>query len=311
MEQPKEQFEEEQDEQSEEQVATQTEEEVQKQPNEPSIGFSFLIPILIFILFLMVARAILVRFRFSRFDFNPAVFMTIDGIVRGVFAILCIHIFSRVIQYEGVKFTFSTQGFAKGMFAHMIGIILIIAFPLIVLTIPEAQLSFRNVAPLLAPMLVFDVANAVWEEVLWRGIFMSALLIRWSSTWTEKTTVKKRVFFMLVASVVFGLIHYSGGLGQVVIATVMGIVFCSAYIYSKNLLACILVHGVLNYVNRGIFFMFYDEAMAMIYVERMVMLVTLSSVVVIPFAIWLTIKAETFSDDRINQMRFKPSSGLL
>ena len=262
-----------------------------EQNQNMSLGFAVKSVAINFISWAIVSNLIRLSINFQTY----AQFTIIDGTIRGFFAIPAILVLGKITQSSGLKLTFTIKGFKKGIFAHTIMLLPLLAIPFILISIPEAQLSFNNVTPWLLPMVIFDIGNAVWEEALWRGVLMSGILIKWSSTWETPGTVNKRIIFMLVCSVAFGTVHFSGGLLHIAYAAIMGTVFSSAYIYSKNLLACITVHAILNYIFRTVFFMFYDTDIGMMFFERVLIVNIFSGIAVIPFAIYLTAKAEAFS----------------
>ena len=219
-----------------------------------------------------------------------------DGLIRGGFAILVIVVLGKIVNSNGFKYTFSTKGFKKGMFAHIGVLLLVFSMPFIVLSIPEAKLNINNAISIdQLSFVIFHIGNSVWEEALWRGVLMTGALIRWSDTWNERNTIKKRVAFMLICSFAFGLIHFTGGVQQMLFATIGGVVFSAAYIYSKNLLACIIVHALCNYILLFVSTMFYDAELVTILVMRFFIVSIALGILVIPFAIYLTIKAEPFS----------------
>jgi len=178
--------------------------------------------------------------------------------------------------------------------------------PLIVLSIPQAQLDFSNTVPHLLPFVVFHIGNAVWEDVMWNGVLMTGVLITYSSTWNEPPTIRKRVKFMLICSLAFGMVHFSGGgILHIFSAAVAGAAFGAAYIYSKNLLSCFITHFSINYVVSMIQAMLYDTELVILFVQRFFIVNILWGIVImVPFAIYLTIKAEPFwSHDLIELAR--------
>jgi len=270
----------------------QVKKQIDKRPEEQSLTFAITAVISIIILWSILNRGVLSLH--GDFYFTGAQLMIIDGIIRGVFAILAMIVLGKIIQSNGFKFSFTTLGFKKGVFAHAPLLLLLLAAPFIVLSMLDASLTFTNVMTWLGPMAVFDIGNAVWEEVLWRGVLMTGMLIFWSSTWEDKPTVRKRVLLMLICSLAFGLIHFNGGLLHIASATVMGTIFSAAYIYSKNLLACSIVHALINYILRAIFFMFDDLELGIMLFTRFLIVNTVLGIIAVPFAILLTIKAEPF-----------------
>lgn len=95
----------------------------------------------------------------------------------------------------------------------------------------------REPRPLWATLIygfALITAFAPIEEIIWRGYAIKALEERF----------KKRWLAVLVASVGFGLVHWWGGLGHVVAATIIGLAFSILYLWRKNLLTNIVAHFV-------------------------------------------------------------------
>ena len=67
---------------------------------------------------------------------------------------------------------------------------------------------------------------------------MTAMLIQWSDT------VKGRIIVVLISGIVFGVSHFNGGLFSVLITGILGIGFSAVYLYSKNLMICMLLHAL-------------------------------------------------------------------
>jgi len=267
-------------------------EQKDNQDGEHSLQFAIRSTIIMVVMWIFIKNVI-----FANLNFETEIqFAIIDGLIRAAFALLAILVFGKIIGSNGFKFAFTTKGFKKGMFAHIPMFLLGFAMPLIALSIPEAQLVFEKVVPWLLPALFSNISNAVWEDVLWNGVLMTGMLIKWSSTWDESSTVKKRVAFMLICSLAFGMMHFSsGGILHVFSAIASGAVFGAAYIYSKNLLACFVAHTWINFITAVTTSMFYDIELIGLFHQKLFIVATAWGVVVmIPFAIYLTVKAEPF-----------------
>jgi len=232
---------------------------------------------------------------FSLLD-NSLTARTADGLIRAFVGIISILVLGKIIGSNGFKFAFTTKGFKKGMFAHIAMIAPIIFMPFIVLSIPQSQLDFSNAIPHLLPYVIFHIGNAVWEDVAWNGVLMTGAMITYSATWNEPTTVRKRVKFMLMCSFAFGLVHFGGGgILHVFSAVATGVAWGAAYIYSKNLPSLFITHFVMNYVTTMIQLMLSDTELVILFVQRFFITnIIWGIVVMIPFAIYLTIKAEPF-----------------
>ena len=90
------------------------------------------------------------------------------------------------------------------------------------------------------PVLLIGLAPAVFEEVLFRGIFISNLKKRFSSP----------AAIVLISAAVFSLVHLTNISGmdmvslllQLIMALVVGIVFGAIYLYTGDLVSVIVAH---------------------------------------------------------------------
>jgi len=274
-------------------------EQAQRYPYEQSLEFALKATIgnLIFIFFLRIM--ILGRVDFA----TGAQFQIADGLIRALCAAIAMHSLGRIIAANGFKFSFVAKGFQKGMIAHMPLLLCILTLPVLILSLPEATLNIENALTSLVPRAIFDIGNAVWEEVLWRGVLMTGFLVKWEYSWDERSTIKKRIALMLICSAAFGLIHFGGGWLHVMFAAVLGTIFGSAYIYSRNLLACSVAHFLVNYIAHIVITMFScDIESVLAYIGRFYIInIILGIVIIIPIAIYITIKAEPFKLEDIVQ----------
>jgi len=94
------------------------------------------------------------------------------------------------------------------------------------------------------PIVLMEFTTGLWEEVVFRGLLMTAILMRLSPRWSQ--TALKRVMLVMVCGVVFGLLHHDQGLGGMMMASYFGMLFCAAYVYARNLLVLIVVHTYNN-----------------------------------------------------------------
>ncbi|MDF1593184.1 MAG: CPBP family intramembrane metalloprotease [Desulfobacterales bacterium] len=79
----------------------------------------------------------------------------------------------------------------------------------------------------------------IFEEVVFRGHLLMFL-----RQYTCRPTV-----FILFSAVTFGLIHWSGGLHQIILASAAGAVFMLLYLRTYSLPAVIMSHFIVNFVN--------------------------------------------------------------
>ena len=80
---------------------------------------------------------------------------------------------------------------------------------------------------------------AVVEELVFRGVMLEVLRRYTTST----------VLIVVVSSLLFGLIHWSGGLHAVVVTSIIGAVFMVGYLAGGSLLPVMLAHFVINFID--------------------------------------------------------------
>ncbi|MCL2015947.1 MAG: CPBP family intramembrane metalloprotease [Defluviitaleaceae bacterium] len=209
-----------------------------------------------------------------------------------LFSVPAIALLGIITDSNGFRFVFSTKGFAKGLFAIVPTIVLalMIGLPYFVATI----YNFGNdTVAYVAWIALHEFARVFFEELLLRGLLMTAFLIFLSSLWSK--TVAKRVVFVLLCGLAFGVTHIGGGVFVFLFATVFGVAFCAAYVYSKNILVCVVVHWIGN-TGTG-FLSVYSENFAVInFVESLAFMAFYP--VILGFAVFLAVKAGEFRVER-------------
>jgi membrane protease YdiL (CAAX protease family) len=192
------------------------------------------------ILFLYFILNALIRFIFGGGDNSVLTVFYADGVLRILFSIPCIILLGEIMRGNGFKFSFGTKGLKKGLFAHAFFLLnMSLHLPLIFIT-TEINMEF---IPMIPAIIFNDLATGIFEEILMRGLFMTAMLVQFGGT------AKGRIFCVLLNGLVFGLLHLIGGdLLAVLFTGILGIGFAAAYVYSKNLLSCIIFHALWNIV---------------------------------------------------------------
>jgi len=101
--------------------------------------------------------------------------------------------------------------------------------------------------PKLSPfMLTWIIANfltCITEEAFFRGLVQGRLTsllgnYRWG-----------KFLGLAIASILFGILHYPGGIKYILLATVAGFIYGSAYMKTKNIETAIFTHFFLNVVH--------------------------------------------------------------
>ena len=106
--------------------------------------------------------------------------------------------------------------------------------------------EFRKILGDLTPtqVLIFAVTSGVAEEVFFRGFLQQALSdLLFGSDWLG----------LIVASVIFGLIHIGPDrkkfLPWTIMAVVLGVCFGVIYLYTGNIIAPVIAHFTINFFN--------------------------------------------------------------
>ena len=169
----------------------------------------------------------------TNLDFGNIVFWTLSSMFG-------IWILGAVLQTNGLKFVFSLKGFGKGMLALSPIIVMVVVISFVF--VDEIGIYFDLVAYF--PFIIInEFARVLQEEILFRGVLMTAVLIKLSPKWDKKT---ERIIYTFIFAVIFGLVHFVGGWYGILTGFFLGFLICASYIYAKNLLACIIVHLMAN-----------------------------------------------------------------
>ena len=128
----------------------------------------------------------------------------------------------------------------------------------LVVMLPALAFALWNIAnhfitkgdfnPLTTEILILGLAPAVFEEVVFRGIFIHNL----------KVSGKSDMAVLLIPALIFGLIHLTnavnGDIAQALVQTgyavVVGLVFGAIYIRTGDLFSVILAHAAVDITNR-------------------------------------------------------------
>lgn len=86
------------------------------------------------------------------------------------------------------------------------------------------------------------ITAAVFEEVFFRGLI-------WRLVYSSTTRYNKAIVYVVVSSVLFGLVHWENGLAEVFSAMVFGFVACILYLRLHNLIPLIVAHFFIDMVN--------------------------------------------------------------
>ncbi|MBK7652279.1 MAG: CPBP family intramembrane metalloprotease [Flammeovirgaceae bacterium] len=83
-----------------------------------------------------------------------------------------------------------------------------------------------------------DVAGKHHGRVLYRGFIMERLG-KMSDSW---------IIYLLIPSIIFGLLHYNQGIGGMIIATVSGMLFSAFYWKKRDLKINVMAHFMVDFI---------------------------------------------------------------
>lgn len=213
----------------------------------------------------------------------------IDSVFRIIFSIICIVLLCYILRFDSLSFSFTKNGFSKGMFACLPFFLLIFMKILKFFFVLELNIGYVSVIP----AVVFQqVTTGLFEELWFRGLLMTAMLIKWSGT------VKGRIITILISSVLFALAHIdsfisSGNIWTLLGPLFLGIGFSAIYVYSKNLLSCMIIHAaydIAQHLSSGLI----SSAHNVYYLISNIATNALICAIIPIFAIFLCIKASPF-----------------
>lgn len=219
-------------------------------------------------------------------------FFNLDFFFRYLFSIPAIVLIGIAAQKKGFAFVFSLKGFGKGLLATSPLWALTFIIALSIITTYDLSMDFANTLPV---AIFNEFARGLWEEVLFRGILMTAVLVGMSRTWDKN--LKMRLVFIIVCGAFFGFIHFPTTWYLALFFCSVGIILCATYAYSKNLLSCILWHAVGNaiiyFLRNSTIPALTTDFMHSMHTMHMAILVSIC-IIGLALAIFLSVKAEPF-----------------
>jgi len=87
--------------------------------------------------------------------------------------------------------------------------------------------------------------TVIAEEVMFRGIIQAKLVQMLGGVWG----LKGQYVAVLIASILFGLAHYNGGLNYVILSSMAGVLYGYIYLYTGKIEGAILSHFLLNTIH--------------------------------------------------------------
>ena len=186
-------------------------------------------------------------FIFAQFVFSASFhgaafsFYFADGILRIVFGTATLFLF--VKRFEKGKWTnvIHFRNFKAGLSAAAGSVLLILFYVLLLAT---GAKSIEIPAQMIFGEIIFQqITTGYFEEMLFRAYLMEGY---YSALSAEERTWGQRLYYSILSALIFGAIHISGAGSLVtpVFAAAFGFICASAYLYSHNILVCMLLHFV-------------------------------------------------------------------
>jgi len=209
------------------------------------------------------------------------------AVLRVIFSIPAIIFMGVVLKENGFKFAFSLKNSKQALFACSALILWMLTPTLHLFNMSGVDEGFFT---MILPIIAFQASSGIYEEVLFRGLFMTAILIKYSDT------IKRRLLSVIISAVVFGLVHVDAGLFNVIGTALIGMGLGAVYLYSGNLIVLMIVHALWNIliqISNGLIVSVHNEFFLRV-VQFMQPIILFA---IIPaFAIFITIKAKPFPE---------------
>ena len=175
-------------------------------------------------------------------------FLVRDCALRALFGAAELYLFVKDFKKGSWSNVLHFRHFKEGMLPGA-GLFLVMLFELLVLAAALVGGTFNVGAGITAQYLFLDqflkpVTTGFWEEMTFRGFLLEGYFSSENRTW------KTRLGYAVLSFVLFGLPHameYSSvplALFRFLITGATGFVFAAMYLYSHNLLCCMLLHFI-------------------------------------------------------------------
>ena len=167
-------------------------------------------------------------------------FYFVDGILRIAFGTATLFLFVKRFQKGKWTNVIHFRNFKAGLPAAT-GIVLLILF--YVLLFATGAKSMEIPAQIIfGEIILQQITTGYFEEMLFRAYLMEGY---YSGLSAEERTWGQRLYYSILSAFIFGAVHINkGSLFLVVFCMVFGFICASAYLYSHNILVCMLLHFV-------------------------------------------------------------------
>ena len=191
-------------------------------------------------IFVLYTAASLGLFSFITPVIGSSVGFLAGGILRVVFAIPTIILLGYIIEDNGFKFSFATKGLSKSLIAGIPIIVYLLTLVIPLFGISKANADYISTIP---ASIFQQITVGIFEEALFRGLLMTALVAKFCKK------AGGRFLIVFICGLVFGLLHFFNDATISIGLITTGIAFSVVYLYSKNLLGCIILHAIYDIVS--------------------------------------------------------------
>lgn len=171
----------------------------------------------------------------------------IQAVARLVLSVILWILINRLFN---IKIKIKKAGFIKGFLWYGFILIIAVLFQLAGNYQPPEK-NFLEALPMIVYFFIVTLAIGMYEELLCRGLLFNSFENYFGDT-------KKGIYISAIfSSLVFGIMHLMNLIWspsliisttcQVIYATFVGFLFCVIYYRSKNLISCMLLHGIFDF----------------------------------------------------------------
>lgn len=208
-----------------------------------------------------------------------------NGIWRFLFAIPGVFLLGKITGQNGFAFCFRLRGWQRALVPSVPILLLVLAQPWHYLLLPQLS-TFPAFA---RDLSVYYLFNAAFEEILCRGLLLTAPMLRWGNTPLRRLCIVFAAALFFAGGHVDALVHYGSML-------CFAFAMSGAYLYSGNLLVPMILHFM-----QGVAVQLFREAgtySGETYIFSQFNLAALVFCMLIPlaFGIYFTVKADDFAE---------------
>ncbi|MCL2407034.1 MAG: CPBP family intramembrane metalloprotease [Defluviitaleaceae bacterium] len=154
---------------------------------------------------------------------------------------------------------------------------------IVALNAPDAILNEYTQGQIINLALI-SISSAIFEEVLFRALFISVILSVWSKSSMGRLGV------IVFSAVIVILLNPGGSLAVFALAAI----YASAYMFSKNIVICTVVHIIINLTQRIPILVFGEDFAATPAYVSLAIVIVVCVIAMFVFAILFTVKAKPF-----------------